>query len=141
MKTLYTAQATTIGGREGQATLADKSIDLKLATPGSGKAGANPEQLFALGYSACFGSAVQHVAKMEKLDTGDVSVEADVSLNQGDDGFGISVVLNVNLPNLDQAAAQKLVETAHTVCPYSKATRGNIDVQLKANGGQNKAAA
>ena len=141
MKTLYTAHATTKGGREGQATLDDKSIDLKLATPGGGKAGANPEQLFALGYSACFGSAIQHVAKMEKIETGDVSVSADVSLNQGDDGFGISVVLNVNLPKLDQAAAQKLVEKAHTVCPYSKATRGNIDVQLKANAGEKQVAA
>ncbi len=132
-KTLYTAHAATTGGREGTTATDDKSISLKLSTPGSGKPGANPEQLFALGYSACFGSAVQHVAKLQKLDTGEVTVAADVSLNQGDDGFSISVVLNVTAPKLDQATAQKLVETAHTVCPYSKATKGNIKVELHAN--------
>jgi len=133
MKTLYTAHATTTGGRDGQSKSDDGLIDLKLARPGSG-AGSNPEQLFAAGYSACFGSAVQYVAQLQKIETGEVSVEAAVSLNQGDDGFSIAVVLSVNLPNLDATAAQALVEKAHTVCPYSKATRGNINVTLNANG-------
>ncbi|MFZ4124603.1 MAG: organic hydroperoxide resistance protein [Rickettsiales bacterium] len=133
MKTLYTAHATTTGGRDGQSKSDDGLINLKLARLGSG-AGSNPEQLFAAGYSACFGSAVQYVAQLQKIETGEVSVTADVSLNQGDDGFSISVVLNVNLPKLDATAAQALVEKAHTVCPYSKATRGNIEVSLNANG-------
>lgn len=132
-KTLYTAHATTTGGRNGQSKSDDGFIDLKMTPPGSGK-GTNPEQLFAAGYSACFGSAVQYVAGLQKLDTGEISVTADVSLHQGDDGFSISAVLNVNLPNLDAASAQALVEKAHTVCPYSKATRGNIEVTLNANG-------
>ena len=133
MKTLYTAHATTTGGRDGKSETDDKRVSVKMARPGATE-GTNPEQLFAMGYSACFGSAVQFVAQQQKLDTGEISVTADVSLHQGDDGFSISAVLNVNLPNLDAAAAQELVEKAHTVCPYSKATRGNIEVTLNANG-------
>ncbi|MBN8543375.1 MAG: organic hydroperoxide resistance protein [Alphaproteobacteria bacterium] len=133
MKKLYTAHATTTGGRDGLSKSDDGLINLKLARPGSG-VGSNPEQLFAAGYSACFGSAVQYVAQLQKIETGEVSVTADVSLHQGDDGFSISVVLNVSLPKLDAQAAQALVEKAHTVCPYSKATRGNIEVTLNANG-------
>lgn len=132
-KTLYTAHVTTKAGRDGHSKSDDGVIDLKQVRPGT-SGGTNPEQLFAAGYSACFGSAIDHVAKSQKIDAGEISVTADVSLNQGDDGFSISVVLNANLPNLDAAAAQAIVEKAHTVCPYSKATRGNIDVKLNANG-------
>jgi len=132
-KTLYTAHATAIGGREGHAETDDKKVSVDFAAPGSGKPGTNPEQLFACGYGACFGSALAHVARLQKLDIGTPQVKADVSLNQGDDGFSLSVVLNISLPGLDKATAEKLVATAHTVCPYSRATRGNIDVQLKVN--------
>lgn len=132
-KTLYTAHATAIGGREGHAETDDKKVSVDFAAPGSGKAGTNPEQLFACGYGACFGGALAHVARLQKIDIGTPQVTVDVSLNQGDDGFSISAVLNVSLSALDKAAAEKLVATAHTVCPYSKATKGNIEVTLKVN--------
>jgi Ohr subfamily peroxiredoxin len=132
-KTLYTARATAIGGREGHAETDDKKISVDFAAPGSGKDGTNPEQLFACGYAACFGGALAFVARQEKLDIGTPEVKSEVSLNQGDDGFSLSVTLNISLPTLDNAAAQKLVATAHTVCPYSKATKGNIQVTLKIN--------
>lgn len=138
MSILYTAHATTVKGREGHTSTDDKHIDLKLTKPGG--EGTNPEQLFAAGYSACFGSACAAVAQKEKLDTGDVSVQADVSLHQDGSEYSISVVLNVTASKLDQAATQKLIEKAHQVCPYSKATRGNIDVQLKAGPAQKAAA-
>jgi lipoyl-dependent peroxiredoxin len=131
MKTLYTARAKAVGGREGHAETDDKKISVDFAAPGSGKPGTNPEQLFACGYAACFGGAIAHVARQQKLEIGTPEVEAEVSLNQGDDGFSISVVLNVTITALDKAAAEKLVQEAHTVCPYSKATRGNVDVVLK----------
>jgi Ohr subfamily peroxiredoxin len=132
-KTLYTAHATAIGGREGHAETDDKKVSVDFAAPGSGKLGTNPEQLFACGYAACFGGALAHVARLQKIDIGTPNIKSDVSLNQGDDGFSISVVLNVVLSGLDNATAEKLVATAHTVCPYSKATRGNIDVAIKVN--------
>lgn len=141
MKTLYTAHANVKGGREGHAETDDKQISVNLAAPGSGKAGTNPEQLFACGYAACFGSAVQHVARQQKLDTGDVDVQADVQLNQDEQGFSIAVDLNVTVAKLDAKTAEKLVNDAHQVCPYSKATRGNIEVRLKANGQNLKQAA
>jgi osmotically inducible protein OsmC len=133
-KTLYTAHATAIGGRTGKVETDDKKISTQLSRPGSGEPGTNPEQLFASGYSACFGSAVEFVAKQQKLDVGQVKVQADVILFQGDDGFSLGAVLDVALPGVDQPTAQKIVEAAHQVCPYSKATRGNIIVTLKANG-------
>ncbi len=134
MKTLFTAHATTIGGRTGHTESDDKLISMDLAFPGTGKKGTNPEQLFACGYSACFGSAIDHVAKLQKLTTGEISVQADVSLNQDEQtGFSLAVTLNVTLPELSGAAAQKLVEEAHKICPYSKATRGNVDVKLTVN--------
>lgn len=134
MKNLYTAHATATNGRDGKTETDDKRVSVKLSRPGSSGEGSNPEQLFAMGYAACFGSAVQYVAQLQKLNTGDVSVTADVGLNQDEDGFFLNVVLNVSTPNLDAATAQALVEKAHTVCPYSKATRGNIEVVLQANG-------
>jgi lipoyl-dependent peroxiredoxin len=133
-KTLYTAHATAIGGREGHAETDDKKVSVDFAAPGSGKPGTNPEQLFACGYGACFGGALAFVARQQKLDIGTPNIKVDVSLNQGDDGFSISAVLDVQLSALDHASAQKLVATAHTVCPYSKATRGNINVELMVNG-------
>ena len=135
MKTLYTAHATTIAGREGHSQTDDKTLDLQLSKPGSGKPGTNPEQLFACGYSACFGSALDAVAKKENQPVTEVKVEASVNLNQDEkQGYFLSVVLNVTLAGVDAATAQHLVEKAHHVCPYSKATRGNIEVTLEVNG-------
>lgn len=132
MKTLYTAHATTIAGREGHTETDDKLISLDLAKPGGSKKGSNPEQLFACGYSACFGSALDAVAKKEKVAVSEVKVQADVTLNQDDaGGYFIGATLNVSLAGVDSATAQKLVAMAHQICPYSKATRGNIEVQLK----------
>ena len=132
MKTLYTAQVTSAGGREGKVSSDDGILALQLTRPG-GKAGTNPEQLFAAGYSACFASAVAHIAKQQKLPIVDPKVEADVSLNEDDNGFFLGVTLNVSLSGLDSAAAGQLVKAAHQLCPYSKATRGNIKVTLKVN--------
>jgi lipoyl-dependent peroxiredoxin len=135
MKTLYTAEALTTGdGRNGHARSSDGRLDLQLAIPkemgGSGD-GTNPEQLFAIGYAACFHSALRLVGRQEKADVTDSAVGARVSLGQTDSGgFGLAVELEVSLPNLDHATAQSLTEKAHQVCPYSNATRGNIDVKL-----------
>ncbi len=134
MKTLYTAHATTIGGRDGKSKTDDGRLDLTLSRPGSSGTGTNPEQIFACGYSACFGSAVAFVAGQQKIETGEVSVTAHIDLNQSDDGFSIAAKLDVLLPKLDAEAAKKIVAAAHQVCPYSKATRGNITVALMANG-------
>lgn len=131
MKTLYTAHAKAIGGREGHAETDDKKVSVDFTAPGSGKPGTNPEQLFACGYGACFGGALAFVARQQKIDIGTPEVAVDVNLNQGDDGFSLSVTLTVSIPGLDKAAAEQLVHTAHTVCPYSKATLGNIPVELK----------
>lgn len=133
MKTLFTAHATTIAGREGHTQTDDGAISLDLSMPGSGKPGANPEQLFAMGYSACFGSAIDAVAKKQQVKINEIKVQADVSLNTDESGYFIGAVLNVSLAGVDAAQAKKLVEAAHQICPYSKATRGNIDVQLKVN--------
>lgn len=135
MKTLYTAHASAIGGRNGQAKTDDEKLMLTISPPGGAGNGTNPEQLFACGYAACFGSAVDFVAKQQKLATGEITVSSEVNLHQDEGGFSLSVTLDVSLPDLDAAAAQKLVQEAHKVCPYSKATRGNIQVTLKANGG------
>ena len=136
MKILYTARATsTGGGRSGSARSDDGTLDLALAPPaamgGSGE-GTNPEQLFAAGYSACFHSAMQHVARDKGLDAGGSAVHGEVGIGPLDDrpGFGLAVTLTVDLPALERSAAQDLVEAAHQVCPYSNATRGNIDVTL-----------
>lgn len=133
MSALYTAAATA-NGREGRAVSSDGQLDLTLAFPpalgGNGK-GTNPEQLFAAGYAACFASALGAVGRAAKVDTGEVSVTAEVSLNKDDEGFGLSVVLRVELPDeLQNDEGRKLVEEAHGTCPYSKATRGNIAVEL-----------
>jgi Ohr subfamily peroxiredoxin len=134
MKTLYTAHAKAVGAREGHAETDDGQLSVDFATPGSGKPGTNPEQLFASGWGACFGGALARAGRLQGIDIGTPEVGVDVSLNQGEDGFSISAVLSVSLPKLDQAIAEQLVQTAHTICPYSKATRGNIAVGFKVNG-------
>lgn len=135
MKSLFTASATAIGGREGRVTSSDGVIDLNVAMPGSKQAeeSTNPEQLFAAGYAACFGSALNLVIGKERVKTDGSSVTGHVTLNQNDEGFFISVELEVEIKGVDQATAERLVEAAHQVCPYSKATRGNVDVKLTTN--------
>ena len=132
---LYTAEALSVGdARNGQAYLADRSIDLKMSVPkemGGAGDGANPEQLFALGYAACFHSALKLVAGKDKADTTDSAVGARVSIGSNDNGgFQLAVVLEVSIPNVSLDQAQELADAAHQVCPYSNATRGNIDVQV-----------
>ena len=134
-KILYTAHATSTGGREGSSKSDDGVLDVKLTTPkglgGNGATGTNPEQLFAAGYSACFLGAMKHVASMQKVALpADTSITADVGIGPITQGFGIQVALHVTVPGMEKAAAQKLVEAAHQVCPYSNATRGNIEVTL-----------
>lgn len=132
---LFTTRASATGGRQGKAVTEDGTLNLDFSMPGSGKPGTNPEQLFALGYAACFGGAVAAAARNKGVEAGEVKVNAEVSLNKGDDGFSIAVVLDALLPGMDQATAAALVATAHNeICPYSKATRGNIPVVVKANG-------
>jgi len=134
MAVLYTAKVSTTGGREGKSESDDKKLVVTQSRPGSSGNGTNPEQLFAAGYSACFGGALAHVAGQKKLETGSITVQAEVTLNQNEAGFFIGATLNVLLPSLDKATAEDLVRAAHQVCPYSKATRNNIDVVLKLNG-------
>ena len=132
-KVLYTAEAHTTGGRDGAGKTSDGALDVKLSSPGSGKPGTNPEQMFAIGYSACFIGAMKAVGpKISVKVPEDVAVDASVSLGPTDGGaaYGISVKLAITLPGLDDAQKKLLVETAHQVCPYSNATRGNIDVDL-----------
>jgi len=134
-KVLYTAYATATGGRDGRAISSDKALDVALTTPrelgGAGAAGTNPEQLFAAGYSACFLGAMKYVASQEKIALpADVSVNGNVGIGQIPTGFGIEVELKISLPGLARDAAEALVAKAHVVCPYSNATRGNIDVTL-----------
>jgi osmotically inducible protein OsmC len=133
----YRTTATATGGRDGAARTADGSFEVKLATPkelgGAGGPGANPEQLFASGYSACFLGAMKAVAPSLQLKVpADTSVTADVGIGpRSEGGFGITADLTISLPGLDHADAQKLVDAAHQVCPYSNATRGNVNVGLK----------
>ena len=135
MKTLYTATATATGdGRNGHATSEDGLLDLDLRVPKEmgGPGGAtNPEQLFAVGYAACFHSALKFVAGEDKIDVTGTEVSASVSIgSQEGGGFGLAVELDVSVPALDRDAAEALVARAHQVCPYSNATRGNIEVRL-----------
>ncbi|MCM3688714.1 organic hydroperoxide resistance protein [Kocuria rosea] len=135
MQTVYTAEALATGaGRNGRARTTDGRVDLALAVPremgGSGD-GANPEQLFAAGYAACFHSALQMVARQQKVELGDSSVGARVGIGpDGQGGFGLEVALEVVIPDLDPRTAADLAEQAHRVCPYSNATRGNVEVVL-----------
>ena len=137
-KALYTAHATSTGGRTGTTESSDGKIKLQLSTPkelgGDSGPGTNPEQLFASGYSACFIGAMKAVARNQKISLpAEVSITADVSIGpmSGKPGaFGIAVAMAVSVPGMDKAAAEALVKAAHEVCPYSNATRGNIDVAL-----------
>ena len=132
-KTLYTARVHTTGGREGRAKSDDGKLDVTLVRPTSGGAGTNPEQLFAAGYSACFLGAMKAVAgKMNVKLPDDVAIDSEVDLGPIREGaaFGIAARLNVSLPGMDRAQAQQVLDAAHQVCPYSNATRGNIDVQI-----------
>lgn len=133
-KVLYKATAKATGGRDGHAVSSDKVLDVKLAIPkelgGPGGSGTNPEQLFAAGYSACFLGAVKFVASQEKITLpADSSVTGTVGIGAIPGGFGLEVELRISLPSIDAATAKNLVEKAHHVCPYSNATRGNIEVR------------
>ena len=130
-KVLYTAHAHTTGGRDGTSRTDDGRLDIKLSSPGTAGTGTNPEQLFAAGYSACFIGAMKAVAGMQKVTLPQyLAIEASVDLGKGGQGYGIAARLNISLPGMDRAAAQALVDAAHQVCPYSNATRGNIDVTI-----------
>ncbi|MET9394741.1 MULTISPECIES: organic hydroperoxide resistance protein [unclassified Streptomyces] len=134
MDALYTAVATATHGREGRTVSSDGVLDLALGMPqalGGNGQGTNPEQLFAAGYAACFGSALGLVGRQAKVDVSDAAVTAEVSIGKQGEGFGLAVTLRVELPDsVDEATGRKLVDQAHQVCPYSNATRGNIDVDL-----------
>ena len=140
-QTLYTAQATVTGGRDrGHGVTSDAALDVQLRTPkemGGDGGGTNPEQLFAVGYAACFEGALGVVARRERVELGEVSIDSHVSLITTETrGFNVAVELNVTLPGIDDPArAAKVVAAAHQVCPYSNATRGNVEVTLTANGG------
>ena len=131
-KVLYTAKTHVTGGREGEGRSSDDRISVKLSSPGGPGNGTNPEQLFAIGYSACFMGAMKAVApKLKVTVPADAAVDAEVDLGPTSQGYGIAARLNISLPGLDRAQAEQLVAEAHKVCPYSNATRNNIDVQLK----------
>ena len=130
-KVLYTAKVHTTGGRDGASRSSDGNLEVKLVTPGTNRPGTNPEQLFAAGWSACFMSAIAHRAAERKLSLSpDRYIDAEVDLGTNAGGFVLRARLNVHLPGVDRDVAQSLLEAAHEICPYSKATRGNIDVEL-----------
>jgi Ohr subfamily peroxiredoxin len=131
-KVMYTAKAHTTGGRDGGASrTSDGRLDVKLSLPGAPGNGTNPEQLFAVGWSACFTSAIKHVAaKMKVRPPPDMAVDAEVDLCSGNEGFFLQARLNVSLPGLEREVAQALLDAADQTCPYSKATRGNIPVAI-----------
>ncbi|MBA3773511.1 MAG: organic hydroperoxide resistance protein [Ramlibacter sp.] len=130
-KVMYTAKAHTTGGRDGASRTDDGRLDVKLSPPGTAGNGTNPEQLFAAGYSACFIGAMKAVAgKMNATLPADLAVDAEVDLGPIPGAYGIAARLNVSLPGMDRAAAQALLDAAHKVCPYSNATRGNVDVSI-----------
>ncbi len=135
MKTLYTIGATAKGGREGHVKSDNGVLDLEVRHPkalgGANDDFANPEMLFAAGYSACFDSALNRVIKLSKIETGETTVTAKVGIGQIESGgFGLEVELHANIPGVSIEEAQSLIEKAHQVCPYSNATRGNIEVKL-----------
>jgi osmotically inducible protein OsmC len=131
-KVIYTARTHTNGGREnGMSRSSDGRLDVKLSLPGSARIGTNPEQLFAAGWSACFESAIGLAARKGKIALpAELAIDAEVDLHMGDDGYFLSARLNVSLPGIAREVAQALVDEADQLCPYSKATRGNIDVAI-----------
>ncbi len=133
---IYIAHATATGGRDGHVETNDGALKLILAVPGTAAAKpgtTNPEQLFACAYAACFGSALTFVAQRQKIKLTNPEVHADIALNKNSDGFFVGVTLQVDLPGIENSLAEKLVHEAHQLCPYSKATRGNIEVLFKVN--------
>ncbi|OHT20582.1 organic hydroperoxide resistance protein [Edaphosphingomonas haloaromaticamans] len=131
IKTLYTAKVHTTGGREGAARSSDGRLDVKLSTPGAPGIGTNPEQLFAAGWSACFEGAMGIAAKgMGIALPADLAIDAEIDLNRGEGGYSLGARLNVRLPGIDPETARAIVDAAHLTCPYSRATRGNIDVAI-----------
>lgn len=135
-KIVYRATAKTNGGRDGSAVTPDGSLNVKLSTPkelgGAGGDGTNPEQLFAAGYSACFTGAIKFVAAQERVRLPDtMSITGHVGIGAISHGFGIEAELEISIPGMEKEAAQALIDKAHLVCPYSNATRGNINVTLK----------
>ena len=134
-KVLYRAEAESTGGRDGRSVSSDNALNVKLSTPrelgGAGGDGTNPEQLFAAGYSACFIGALKYAASLEKITLpATTSIKATVGIGQIPTGFGIEVDLQVSIPDFPREQAEALVAKAHVICPYSNATRGNIDVRL-----------
>ena len=130
-KVLSTARAHTTGGRDGAARSDDGRLDVQMSSPGSSASGTNPEQLFAAGYSACFIGALKAVGEKQKTTIpADVAVDAEVDLGPIPGGYGIAVRMQIHLPGMERSQAESLVAAAHKVCPYSNATRGNIDVTL-----------
>jgi Ohr subfamily peroxiredoxin len=131
-KVVYTAKTRTTGGREnGASRSCDGRLDIRLSTPGSARIGTNPEQLFAAGWSACFESAIALAARKRKITLpADMAIDAEVDLNLADDGYLLRTRFNVSLPSVKRELAQVLVNEARQICPYSKATRGNIDVVI-----------
>ena len=135
MSVLYTAEATAIGGRNGSAKTSDGALEVTIVPPkelgGQGGSGTNPEQLFAAGYAACFLGAMKFVAGQKKMTLpSDTSIDSSVGIGQIPGGFGIEVDMKIRLPGMDRTQAEELVQAAHQVCPYSNATRNNIDVRL-----------
>lgn len=130
-KVLYTAHARTTGGRDGHSKTDDGRLEVTLSSPGTSGTGTNPEQLFAAGYSACFVGAMKAVAGMKKITIPEgLAIDASVDLGKIPAGYGIAARLGITLPGMDRAEAQALIDAAHQVCPYSNATRGNIDVTI-----------
>src|SRR5262245_17892699 len=130
-KVLYTAKTHTTGGRDGASRTSDGRLDVKLSAPGAAGTGTNPEQLFAAGWSACFLSAIALAAAQRKVALpGNRAIDAEVDLGTNDSGYVLRARLNGSLPGVDRQIAQALVDAAHQMCPYSKATRGNIDVTI-----------
>ena len=131
-KVLYTAKTRTTGGREnGASRSSDGRLDVRLSTPGSARIGTNPEELFAAGWSACFESAIALAARKRKITLpADLVIDAEVDLGVADDGYFLRMRFNISLPGVERAAAQALADEAHQICPYSKATRGNIDIKI-----------
>ena len=131
-KVLYTGKTHTLRGRDGASRSSDGRLDLRLSSPGTPGSGTNPEQLFAAGWSACFiGALKAEAAKMNLAVPADLAIDAEVDLGVTDGAYGLTVRLNVTLPGVEREVAQRLVDAAHQTCPYSRATRGNIDVAIK----------
>jgi Ohr subfamily peroxiredoxin len=129
---IYTGKTHTTGGRhDGASRSSDGRLDVQLSTPGSSGTGTNPEQLFAAGWSACFIGAIGRAAQMQKVNLPkELAVDTEIDLVQSEDGYSLQARLNVSMPGIDSAVARQIADTAHTLCPYSKATRGNIGVTI-----------